>query len=176
MTPTGALAYRVGDDDRENERRLAAGRREQVNGGYWSGIVPLPVERSRCRCRWGGDAWRKVRRGTRSGTVVQFLYQATVLNDNTVRLAGIVFDGETAGASTNAATPVRGVDLRQLLDSSWRVYLGDTVIATAAGSSTGELRALRRRRRPKPSAASGGKLSRPTAPSVSPTEMISSRP
>ena len=75
----------------------------------------------------------------------------------------------------SAATPGRASSLRQLLDASWRVYLGDTVIATAAASSAGELRALRRHRRRPPSAASVGKT--PVAlraPSVSPTELISS--
>ncbi|MBX3024301.1 hypothetical protein KF840_05250 [bacterium] len=67
--------------------------------------------------------------------------------------------------------------MRQLLDGSWRVYGGDTVIATAAATSPGALRTLKRRRRRPPSAASVGKT--PVAlraPSVSPTDMIPSPP
>jgi transposase len=121
------------------------------------------------------SAWRKVRRGTDLDRLCSFSYEATVLNDNTVRLAGIVIDVPPGPRKRSYAG--KRVDLRQLLDASWRVYLGDTVIATAARSSTGELRALRRRRRRPPSAASAGKT--PVAlraPSVSPTEVISSRP
>jgi transposase len=118
-------------------------------------------------------AWRKVRRGTDLERLCSFSYEATVLNDNTVRLAGLVID-VPPGPRKRSYAGAR-VELRQLLDASWRIYLGDTVIATAAGSSGGELRALRRHRRHPPSAASVGKT--PVAlraPSVSPTEMISS--
>jgi transposase len=118
-------------------------------------------------------AWRKVRRGTDLERLCSFSYEATVLNDNTVRLAGLVID-VPPGPRKRSYAGAR-IDLRQLLDASWRVYLGDTVIATAAASSRGELRALRRHRRRPPSAASVGKT--PVAlraPSVSPTEVISS--
>ena len=113
-------------------------------------------------------AWRAVRRGTDLERLCSFSYEATVLNDNTVRLAGLVID-VPPGPRKRSYAGTR-VDLRQLLDASWRVYLGDTVIATARGSSGGELRALRRRRRRPPSAAWVGKT--PVAlraPSVSPT-------
>jgi len=78
-------------------------------------------------------------------------YEATVLNDNTVRLAGLVID-IPPGPHHRSYAGVRS-EVRQVLDGSWRVYLGDTVIATAATPSSGELRALRRRRRRPPSAA-----------------------
>ena len=118
-------------------------------------------------------AWRAVRRGTDLERLCSFSYEATVLNDNTVRLAGLVID-VPPGPRKRSYAGTR-VDLRQLLDASWRVYLGDTVIATARGSSGGELRALRRRRRRPPSAAWVGKTPvAPRAPSVSPTGMISS--
>jgi hypothetical protein len=119
------------------------------------------------------SAWRKVRRGTDLDRLCSFSYEATVLNDNTVRLAGIVIDVPPGPRKRSYAG--KRVDLRQLLDASWRVYLGDTVIATAARSSTGELRALRRSRRRPPSAASAGKT--PVAlraPSVSPANPFSS--
>lgn len=120
-------------------------------------------------------AWRAVRRGTDLDRVCSFHYEATVLNDNTVRLAGMVID-IAPGPRKRSYAGVR-IELRQFLDGGWRVYLGDTVIATAAANSSGELRALRRPRRRPPSAASVGKT--PVAlraPSVSPTEVILSRP
>jgi len=119
-------------------------------------------------------AWRVVRRGTDLERVCSFSYEATVLNDNTVRLAGMVIDIPPGPRKRSYAG--ERVELRQLLDATWRVYLRDTVIATATATSVGELRALRRRRRP-PSAASVGKT--PVAlraPSVSPTEVIRSQP
>jgi len=118
-------------------------------------------------------AWRRVRRGTDLTRVFSFHYEATVLNDNTVRLAGIVID-IPPGPRKRSYAGTR-VELRQLLDGSWRVYLADAVIATAAATTTGELRSLRRRRRRPPSAASAGKT--PVAlraPSVSPAPMITS--
>jgi len=120
-------------------------------------------------------AWRAVRRGTDLDRVCSFHYEATVRNDNTVRLAGMVID-IAPGPRKRSYAGVR-IELRQFLDGGWRVYLGDTVIATAAANSSGELRALRRPRRRPPSAASVGKT--PVAlraPSVSPTEVILSRP
>lgn len=118
-------------------------------------------------------AWRRVRRGTDLVRVLSFSYEATVLNDNTVRLAGIVID-VLPGPRKRSYAGAR-VELRQLLDGSWRVYLADAVIATAAATTTGELRSLRRRRQRPPSAASVGKppVAR-RAPSVSPTSMIPS--
>ena len=118
-------------------------------------------------------AWRRVRRGTDLARVLSFYYEATVLDDNTVRLAGIVID-VAPGPRKRSYAGAR-VELRQLLDGSWRVYLGEAVIATAAATTTGELRSLRRRRRRPPSAASVGKtpVAR-RAPSVFPTRMITS--
>jgi transposase len=118
-------------------------------------------------------AWRAVRRRTDLERICSFYYEATVLNDNTVRLAGMVID-IPPGPRKRSYAGGRS-EVRQFLDGSWRVYRGDTVIATAAASSPGELRALRRRR--PPSAASVGET--PVAlraPSVSPTEVIPSRP
>jgi transposase len=120
-------------------------------------------------------AWRTVRRGTELERVCSFHYEATVLNDNTVRLAGMVID-IAPGPRKRSYAGVR-IELRQFLDGSWRVYLGDKVIATAAANSPDELRALRRRRRRPPSAASVGKTPLALrAPSVSPTEVIPLRP
>lgn len=120
-------------------------------------------------------AWRTVRRGTDLDRVCSFFYEATVLNDNTVRLAGGVIDIPPGPGKRSYAGA--HIEVRQLLDASWRVYMRDAVIATAAGARHGELRALRRHRRRPPSAASVGKT--PVAlraPSVSPTDMIRSRP
>jgi len=117
-------------------------------------------------------AWRPLRRHLDLARLCSFHYEATVLNDNTVRLAGLVID-IPPGPRKRSYAGAR-VELRQLLDGSWRVYLADALIATAAATSAGELRTVRRRRRRPPSAASVGKT--PVAlraPSVSPTERTS---
>jgi hypothetical protein len=116
-------------------------------------------------------AWRTLRRGTELERVCSFHYEATVLNDNTVRLAGMVID-IAPGPRKRSYAGVR-IELRQFLDGSWRVYWADKVIATVAANWPGELRALRRRRRRPPSAASAGKTPLALrAPSVSPAEVI----
>jgi transposase len=118
-------------------------------------------------------AWRPVRRATDLERLCSFTYEATVLNDNTVRLAGLVID-IPPGPRKRSYAGAR-VELRQLLDGSWRVYRGEALIATAAATNTGELRTLRRRKQRPPSAASVGKT--PVAlraPSVSPTNVLPS--
>jgi transposase len=118
-------------------------------------------------------AWRPVRRATELERLCSFAYEATVLNDNTVRLAGLVIDVPPGPRKCSYAGA--RVELRQLLDGSWRVYRGEALIATAAATHTGELRTLRRRRRRPPSAASAGET--PVAlraPSVSPSNMLPS--
>ena len=76
--------------------------------------------------------------------VCSFHYEATVLKDNTVRLSGLVFD-VPPGPRRRSYADTR-VEVRQLLDGSWRIYDGQQVIATAAATSHRELRAQRRRK------------------------------
>ena len=117
--------------------------------------------------RDASPAWRPVRRGMDLERVCSFYYEATVLNDNTVRLSPMVIDIPPGPRKRSYAG--ERVELRQILDGSWRVYLANTIIATSAASELGELRALRRHRRRPPSAASVGKnSSRPSGSFRSP--------
>jgi hypothetical protein len=75
--------------------------------------------------------------------VCSFGYQATVLNDNTVRLSGLVIDIEPG--PQQRSYPRARVEVRQLLDGSWRVYYHKQLIATAPSTAVGELRALKGR-------------------------------
>lgn len=112
-------------------------------------------------------AWRSVRRTTDLERACSFYYEATVLNDNTVRLSPMVIDIPPGPRKRSYAGG--RVEVRQLLDGSWRVYSANTIIATAAVTDLGELRALRRHRRRPPSAASVGKnSSRPSGSFRSP--------
>lgn len=97
------------------------------------------------------SAWRMVRRGTDLARECSFHYEATVLNDNTVRLGGTVIDVPPGPHKRSYARS--RVEVCQLLDGSWRVYLDDDVIATQAATTTAALRTIKRRRRRPPSAA-----------------------
>jgi hypothetical protein len=89
-------------------------------------------------------AWRALRRTLDVTRICSFHYEATVLKDNTVRLGGLVFD-VPPGPRRRSYADTR-VEVRQLLDGSWRIYAGDRVIATAAATPHRELRARRRRK------------------------------
>ncbi len=89
-------------------------------------------------------AWRPLRRGLDLARLCSFRYEATVGKDNTVRLAGHVLD-IPPGPRRRSYADAR-VEVRQLLDGSWRVYLADTLIATGATTGPAELRALKRRK------------------------------
>lgn len=142
-----------------SELRLAGARtREQANA-VLEKFRPDYNRRFAIPAAQADPAWRRVRRQTDLERVCSFHYEATVLGDNTVRLAGVVID-IPPGPRKRSYAGAR-VELRQLLDASWRVYLGERVIATAAATTTSELRALRRARRRPPSAASAGKRQSP---------------
>jgi len=92
------------------------------------------------------SAWRALKRGTDLERACSFYYTATVLNDNTVRIGGQVIE-IPPGPRQRGYAHAR-VEVRQLLDGSWRVYYQERMIATAAASKLGELRALKKRRKP----------------------------
>lgn len=90
-------------------------------------------------------AWRRVRASLDLDRVCSFHYDATVRNDNTVRIQNQVIDippGPRLRSYAHAH-----VEACQLLDGSWRVYFKDQVIATAAASGIEEPRARKRRKR-----------------------------
>ncbi len=89
------------------------------------------------------SAWRQVGGSIDLKRVCSFGYQATVLKDNTVRLHRGVTD-IAPGPQQRSYAHAR-VEVRQLLDGSWRVYYRDQLIATAPSTASGELRALKGR-------------------------------
>lgn len=86
-------------------------------------------------------AWRKLRKEVDLERVCSLGYQSTVLNDNTVRLNRLVID--IAPGPQQCSYAHARVEVRQLLDGSWRVYHRDQLIATAPATSRAELRALK---------------------------------
>lgn len=104
-------------------------------------------------------AWRPTgRRDLRR--LCSFCYSATVLNDNTVRLEGLVID-IPPGPRQRSYAQAR-VEVRQYLDGSWGVYFGNDhrPIATAPASDVGELRIRRRRKRSAATKAFGRAIER----------------
>ena len=90
-------------------------------------------------------AWRRLIPGTDLRRLISFYYQAVVGNDNTVRLGGQTIDIPPGPKRRSYAKAC--VEVRQLLDGSWRVYHGDTIVAEQPSTSLVEpIRTLRRKR------------------------------
>ena len=92
-------------------------------------------------------AWRALK--VDADEACAFLYEAQVGNDNAVRLAGEVID-IPPGPKARSYAKAR-VQVRQLLDGSWRIHYRGALIATKA---SGTLTKVSPRRRKKYSAAS----------------------
>jgi transposase len=88
-------------------------------------------------------AWREVPKSLDLDRIISFRYPATVGKDNTVRLGGLVLD-IPPGPQRRSYAKVR-VQVRQLLNGSWRIYNQDQLIAKHPPTSIREpLRALPR--------------------------------
>jgi len=94
--------------------------------------------------------------------ILALSYQATVGNDNAVRLGGMVID-VPAGPRGRSYVRAR-VQVRQLLDGSWRVYYRDHLIARAPATEIAELIRTRRRRKGVPAAHDAAWVLRASAP------------
>jgi hypothetical protein len=90
-------------------------------------------------------AWRKVPEGLDLDRVISFRYSATVGLDNTVRLGGLILD-IPPGPNRRSYAKAK-VEVRQLLDGSWRVYHQDQLIGKNPSTTLREpIRALRRKK------------------------------
>ncbi|HET8670121.1 MAG TPA: ISNCY family transposase [Candidatus Saccharimonadales bacterium] len=91
-------------------------------------------------------AWRTLPKGLDVDRICSFSYQATVGNDNAVRLGGIILD-IPAGPRRRGYAKAR-VEVRQLLDGRWRVYYkNDLLLETTPPAPQTPLRTLRRKHR-----------------------------
>ncbi|MBW2003360.1 MAG: ISNCY family transposase [Deltaproteobacteria bacterium] len=97
-------------------------------------------------------AWRKVSRSVDIKRIISFRYQAVVGNDNTVRLGGMLID-IPEGPGQRGYAKAR-VEVRQLLDGSWRVYYKNTLIAHTDPTPLKEPIRAKPRRKAKARAAS----------------------
>jgi hypothetical protein len=100
----------------------------------------------------GEHKWRRLGPGLDIDRICSFCYSAKVANDNAVRFCGLVFDiAPGPGGRSYAGCKV---ELRQLLDGSWRIYYDDKLIATAPSTELGEPFKAKRRRRGRSAQAS----------------------
>jgi Helix-turn-helix domain len=94
-------------------------------------------------------AWRPLAKSVDVDRICSFRYEATVGNDNTVRLGGMILD-IPAGPRRRGYAKAR-VEVRQLLDGRWRVYDKDQLLLeTTPPVVQAPLRTLRRRHRTAP--------------------------
>lgn len=105
-------------------------------------------------------AWRTVPRSLDRDRILSFRYQAVVGNDNTVRLGKLVIDIPPGPRRRGYAKA--SVEVRQLLDGSWRVYHNHQLIAGTQPTALAE--PIRTRPRRKPSAAAIFMASAPQSP------------
>ena len=89
-------------------------------------------------------AWRPVPRGLDLDRLCSLYTEATVLNDNTVRTQGLVLQ-LTPGPGARGYAQAR-VEVRHLLDGTWRIYHRDQLLTTQPAVSGPPQQSLRRRR------------------------------
>jgi hypothetical protein len=90
-------------------------------------------------------AWRPLPKTLDLERACSFRYEATVKNDNTVQIAHYIINIPPGPKGRTYAKAQ--VEVRQLLDGTWRVYLKDVIIATAPRENIGELRVKKPRKR-----------------------------
>ncbi len=129
-----------------SELRLAGARSAEEANVVLERYRPEHNRRFAVPPRDTAPAWRPVRAAVDLDRICSFRYEATVLRDNTVRVGGAIVIDIPAGPRRRSYADKR-VEVRHLLDGSWRVYWGEKLIATAAATNHGELRTLRRRKR-----------------------------
>ena len=132
-----------------SELRLAGAKTATEANAVLRKYVPDHNRRFAVRPQEAESAWRSIRNGLDLERICSFYYEATVSNDNVVRLAGAPLIDIPPGPGGRSYAKAR-VELRQYLDGSWRVFLRDALIATvtpATALAPGELRALKARKR-----------------------------
>jgi len=90
-------------------------------------------------------AWREVPKELDLDRIISFRYHSIISNDNTARLGGLMIDIPPGPQRRSYAK--EKMEVRQLLDGSWRVYHRDQLIAKHPPTTLKEpIRALKRRK------------------------------
>ncbi len=90
-------------------------------------FVPQFNQRFAVSPRESQKAWREVPRELDLDRMISFRYRSVVGNDNSVRIGGLTLD-LPPGPNQRSYAKAQ-VEVRQLLDGSWRVYYQDHLIA-----------------------------------------------
>jgi transposase len=125
-----------------SEMRKAGVRTLKEANAFLEQYIPRHNRRFAVPPQDSTPAWRKLRHNLDLGRICAFRYEATVLNDNTVRIQGRVIDIPAGPGGRGYAK--KRVEVVQRLDGTWWVYWKDAVIAKAEASEVDELRARRR--------------------------------
>jgi transposase len=124
----------------------------QEGNDFLSAYVPRFNRRFAVPPAQSEKAWRSVPKTLDVDRAISFYYPAKVGQDNTVRVGTMLLDIPPGPKGRSYAQA--GVEVRQLLDGSWRVYYHDRLIAKHRSTAIREpIRALPRNR----SAAKGVK-------------------
>jgi hypothetical protein len=79
------------------------------------------------RPRESQKAWREAPKTLDLDRIISFRYRSVVGNDNSIRIGGLVLDVHPGPARRSYAKA--NVEVRQLLNGSWKVYYQDQLIA-----------------------------------------------
>jgi hypothetical protein len=90
-------------------------------------FVPRFNRRFAVSAKESQKAWREVSRELDLDRIISFRYRSVVGNDNSVRIGGLILDLPPGPHQRSYAKAQ--VEVRQLLDGSWRVYSQDHLIA-----------------------------------------------
>jgi len=116
---------------------------EEANEFLESTFIKAFNRRFAVSSRQSEKAWRKVPQNLDVNRAISFRYPSKVGLDNTVRLGGLVMDIPPGPQGRSYAKAK--VEVRQLLDGSWKIYYQDHLIAKHPSTAVKEpLRALKR--------------------------------
>ncbi len=125
-----------------SELRLAKARTVEDANEVLREYIPDHNRRFAVPALDSNSAWRPVTKGLDLERVCSFRYEATVSNDNVVKLAGAPVIHIPPSKTRQSFAKAR-VEVRQFLDGSWHVFHKDILIASAERTAPGELRALK---------------------------------
>ena len=127
------------------ELRLAGVSTIQEANAFLSSFIKRFNRRFAVNPRESQKAWRKVPKELDLDRIISFRYHTIVGNDNTAHLGGLIIDIPPGPQRRSYAK--EKVEVRQLLDGSWRIYHRDQLIAKHPSTSLNEpVKALRRRK------------------------------
>jgi hypothetical protein len=119
---------------------------QEANGFLESVFLKDFNRRFGVRPKESQKAWRQVPKTLDLDRIISFCYRSVVGNDNSLRIGGLVLDVPPGPARRSYAKAK--VEVRQLLNGSWRVYYQGQIIAKHPSTELRDpVRALKHNRR-----------------------------